>query len=564
MNNEGQCYDRKSILYALGKRADHVGLAADCVGLANAQGGVIHLGIEDKTDVPPAEQRMPTDATDLLRKRIAQLTVNVGLECRLETAVNGGQFIELRVFPTMHGVSSTTGGVYYLRVADETQRLMPEELGRLWVDRASMAWELQTGLRVPAVQTDPEKLASFCRAIRASDRVSTFVKEKTDSGLLDYYQMTKDGLLTNLGILWVGRTADRAALQYAPTIQCIRYDERGQKTRKWSWDDYSRTPKDLIEGVWNEVPDWKDSYELPDGLFRKTVPHYEEVVVRELLANALVHRPYTTGGDIFLNLHPDRLEVHNPGLLPVGVTPRNILNMSSPRNQHLARVFFDLKLMEREGSGFDRMYREQLASGRSVPEVREGDDRVMVVVKKRILNPEIIDLMEKVDQTHAPNQKELITLGLLAQHEALRAVELAAALNLTQVDEIEEWLGRLRPWGLVSSRGRTKATEYYVSWDILRKAEYKGRTTLKGIESPRLRELILQDLSLHREASRSEIHLRIGEEIPLTKVRRALQGLLQDGFIGKIGEKRGRRYLLSNVAANGAEASNKERSISRE
>ena len=71
---------------------------------------------------------------------------------------------------------------------------------------------------------------------------------------------------------------------------------------------------------------------------------YDEKVVRELLVNALVHRPYTQGGDIYLNLYPDRLEVVNPGRLPLGVTPRNMLHASRRRNESLARVFHDLGL----------------------------------------------------------------------------------------------------------------------------------------------------------------------------------------------------------------------------
>jgi ATP-dependent DNA helicase RecG len=228
----------------------------------------------------------------------------------------------------------------------------------------------------------------------------------------------------------------------------------------------------------------------------------------------------------------------------MGVTPRNILHASNPRNPHLARVFYDLKLMEREGSGFDRMYREQLASGRLVPEVKEGDDRVVVVIKKRILKREIVDLMMQVDQTYTPSQRELITLGLIAQHETMRAVDLAAALELPDVDALGEWLGRLRDWGVISSRGRTKATEYFVTWDVLRKSGFKGRTTLKGIETHRLRELILQDLAVYREASRIEIHARIGPEIAAVKVRKAILSLVQEGIIRTEGEKRGRRYIM--------------------
>ncbi|MFX5622772.1 ATP-binding protein, partial [Acinetobacter baumannii] len=82
-----------------------------------------------------------------------------------------------------------------------------------------------------------------------------------------------------------------------------------------------------------------EHYELPDGLYRQNVPAFDEIVVRELLVNALVHRPYTQRGEVFLSLYPDRLEVTNPGPLPLGVTPKNILHTTVRRNEHLARLF---------------------------------------------------------------------------------------------------------------------------------------------------------------------------------------------------------------------------------
>jgi ATP-dependent DNA helicase RecG len=305
---------------------------------------------------------------------------------------------------------------------------------------------------------------------------------------------------------------------------------------------------ELIETVWREVPDWKEFYELPDGLFRKSVPHYDEVVVRELLANALAHRPYTQRGDIFLNLHPDRLEVHNPGLLPIGVTPRNILHTSSKRNPHLAKVFYDLKLMEGEGSGFDRMYEVLLISGRPIPEVQQGDDRVVVTVRKQITRTAIVDFMVKADQTLLLSQKELITLGLLAQHESLTAIEIAKTLELTRAEDLKRWIGRLKDWGVVNTRGRTKAMEYFVDPTVLRTLEFQGGTTLKGIERHRLRELILRDLEIYRQASISQIHGRIGKEIPRRKLQHELKLLLKSGEIGRQGTRRYTVYLWTTKA----------------
>ncbi len=130
------------------------------------------------------------------------------------------------------------------------------------------------------------------------------------------------------------------------------------------------------------------------------MPAFDEIVVRELLVNALVHRPYTQRGDIFLNLHPDRLEVVNPGPLPLGVTPQNVLHTTVRRNEHLAHLFHDLKLMEREGSGFDKIFEVLLSQGRPAPELIELHDRVQVTVRRRILKPEVIDFIAKADQTY--------------------------------------------------------------------------------------------------------------------------------------------------------------------
>ena len=371
--------------------------------------------------------------------------------------------------------------------------------------------------------------------------------------------MTKGDFLTNLGILWIGRREDRAALSNAPVVQFLKFDETGVKVNKLLWDDFSRNPIDLIEAIWTQVPDWRESYEFPDGLFRTRVPHFDEVVIRELLANALFHRPYTTRGDIFINLYPDRLEFHNPGLLPLGVTPSNILHASIKRNELLAKVFYDLKLMEREGSGYDRIYEALLSTGRPAPLVKEGDDRVTVTVQRRILKPEVIDFMVKANQTFALTQKEKITLGLIAQQEAVMLAELTVLLELKSAEESREWLGRLVEWRLVRTAGRTKGTKYLVDPDLLSKLDFQGKTTLKAIAPHRLRELVLTDLGRHINASIGEIHSRIGTEIPRKALQRELSWLNASGKIRTSGGRRWRRYLLDKTTPNTTPLSNRNR-----
>jgi ATP-dependent DNA helicase RecG len=538
---EGQLLDQKSLRAVTGKTADWNEIAKDCVAFANATGGRLLIGVEDGQEAPPVGQQIPADLPDTLRRKLAERTVNVTALPDVVTAPNGGQYIELRV-PRAMAVASTTDGRYFLRVADQSKPVTGDDVMRLASERSALPWETQTTLQIPRIEADATKRDKLLQALRASDRVKSSVKEKNDEELLDHYQLAQGDTLTNLGVLCLGRQWHRAQLTTSPVIQFIKYDEQGQKVNKLVWDDHTQSPMELIEAVWEEVPDFRERYELPDGLYRQNVPAFDEIVVRELLVNALVHRPYTQRGDIFLNLHPDRLEMVNPGPLPLGVTPQNVLHTTVRRNEHLARLFHDLKLMEREGSGYDKIFEVLLSQGRPAPELIETHDRVQVTVRRRILKPEVIDFIAKADQTYQLTQRERIALGLLAQHDALTARELAATLELSSVDALKPWLKRLLDWQLLQSAGRTQATRYFVDPSLLRTLNFTGETTLKRIEPHRLAALVLEDLKRYPESAIGDIRQRIGGEIHPKQVKRALEELIEHGAVRFEGDNRWRRY----------------------
>lgn len=546
MSLEGQLLDKKSLRVL--ENNEYAELAKDCVAFANAQGGSLLIGIEDDSDLPPENQQIKNEWLEKLPNRISQLTLNVTTLPQKITASNGGEYIELKITRNAQSIAGTSDGRYFLRVSDESRPLLPDELSRLMNDKTAFAWEEQTSRQVSKDDSDEEKKNQFLKEIRQSERVSNFVKEMSDEEILHYYHFIKDNLLTNLGILWIGKREDRAFLQFSPVIQFIKYDELDRKVNKLVWDDFFRNPKELIEAILKDIPDWREFYELPDGIFRKQIPHYDERIIRELLANALVHRPYTQRGDIFINLFQDRLEIHNPGLLPLGVTPQNILHTTVKRNENLAKVFYDLKLMEREGSGYDMIYDRLLSNGKPLPIVEERYDGVKVTIQKRIINPDIINFVLQADENFELKQKERITLGLVAQNESLTAQEMLKLLELNNASELKHWFGKLVKNGLIKTKGRTKGMEYFVESGLLRKLDFKGKTSLKGIESHRLQELIRRDLEIYEEASFSDIHKRIGEEIPIRKVRYELQKMIEFGEVKTIGKGRWQKYLLTKSA----------------
>ena len=139
MSLEGQLLDRKSLRAVNGKTADWAELAKDCVAFANALGGRLLIGIEDNDDLPPPGQRVVVDLPDTLRRRLAELTVNVSVRPRVQVADNGGEFIELAV-ERATAVASTSDGRFYLRIGDSSKPVLGDEVMRLAGERSALPW----------------------------------------------------------------------------------------------------------------------------------------------------------------------------------------------------------------------------------------------------------------------------------------------------------------------------------------------------------------------------------------------------------------------------------------
>ncbi len=538
--------EKKSLRFIKAKNTDWSELAKDCVAMANAAGGLIYLGIEDDADSPPSGQRI-TDRQlpETIQKNISRRIINVQIAVTIDVAENTGEYISIEIFRNTQTIASTTDGRYYVRVSDQCRPVPPDEMARLAADKNAFVWEIQTARKLSIDNADPLKKKQFLTDIRNSDRVSSFIKEKSESELLEYYLFTKDEFLTNLGILWIGKREDRATMLYAPAIQIIRYDAQEQKVWKLVLDDYSNNPKELLEKVLDDVPDWSESLEISDGIFRKNIPMYPIEVVRELVANALVHRTYTTRGDIFINIFRDRFEVHSPGRLPYGVTPANILHQSVRRNEQLSKVFYDLGLMEKEGSGYDLIYSQLLGNGKSTPTIEDSNDRVTVSVSKQIVSPEIVKLMDKASREFQLRQKEIITLGLIAQNHTIGTLELTKILNQNNESGTRYWLGRLLDVKLVLTKGKTRGTQYYVNPEFLRKMDFKSKTDLVTIEDHRLEELIFKDISEYPNSGLGEIHERIGPEINPRKINRIIKKMKRQGVLLSEGVNRWTLYSIN-------------------
>lgn len=86
---------------------------------------------------------------------------------------------------------------------------------------------------------------------------------------------------------------------------------------------------------------------------------YPEAAIRELVANAVIHRDYKiieTYAQV--KIFNDRIEILNPGSLPPGVTVENIKDAQFSRNSMIAGRLKDLDYLEEYGRGIDIVFKK--------------------------------------------------------------------------------------------------------------------------------------------------------------------------------------------------------------
>lgn len=547
MNNwqEDSNLDFKSLRKAIGAKSDAESLAETCVCFANAQGGTLVIGIENKQSEPPANQKIDVQQMNQLVSRLRSLTDGVGLaNPEVHKHINGGEYFSFKILPSSRVIATTTSGKVLIRITDNCYTVRSEELTDLAAEKNAFQWELVVAQKIILSQADSYQVQFFLSQIRKSEKVSEFIKEKSNTEILEHYQLlSPEGFLTNLGILWLGTSAQRARLSYPITFQYIVYNEREEKIRKKDWHFHEHNPMQLLLEIEKEAVELTYSTELPNGLFRDTVRKYPKEVIRELLINAIAHKRYSTSGDIFLEVYPDRVVFTNPGGLPLGVTKDNILHERQRRNPHLIQTLHDLKLMEGEGSGYDLVYEKLSLDAKPFPEIESSFNKMVVTVQSTVLNEDALSVIDYVNKHFQLSQKETITLGLIATRKKLLSTQLSNELQLSQEDKLKHWVGSLLEKNILISRGVKKGTAYLLNPDLFSRAKLNLTPSLKTIEPYKLEAMIIEDLKYNGESKMKEIQERMTEVYP-DDIQKAVYRMAEKGDICTSGANRNRRYSI--------------------
>jgi len=542
MDIENQKIDYKSIRKIRTGDKGFKELAISCVAFANAQGGILYIGIEDKSLIPMESQTINEKEINETVSRLHSLCFNVSLSSSgLIKHENGGEYFQIVVAPSIKSIATTSDGKIYLRVADKCEPVRNEDLQRLSIEKGAYQWEL-LATRVALSDIPVDNVKKFANDIRESDRVKEHVKQMSDLEILEHYNLIDGEIVTNLGVLWLGNAKQRSRISFPITIQYIVYNHLEQKVRKVEWHDNMLNPKELLLAIETEATELGYSYEFPDGLFRKQIRHYHPKVLRELLLNAFAHKSFTISSDIMICVYPDRLEISNPGGLPLGVTKDNILHQRHRRNPYFITIMSDLKLMEGEGSGYDLIYELNGMEAKRPPFIESSFNETKVTLYSDIQNIDVLPLLDYTLNNYKLSQKGYIAFGAIAAETKIQATKLSSYLQLSDDERLRSYVEPLLRDGIINKKGTKKGTTYYINPKLIANSKANIKTSLKTIEPYALKALIMEDLKYHPQSLLSEIAERLPdvEKADLTSM---VYSMVDNEIIGE-GSKKLRKYSL--------------------
>ncbi|HHH42147.1 MAG TPA: ATPase [Chloroflexi bacterium] len=481
------------------------------VCLANGQGGILLVGVEDDgtvTGLHPTHRTDPRQLTAFIAARtVPPLSAQVSF---LDLAESPVAVVEV---PRARQPVATSDGRLLVRYQDSRGQpgcrpLYPHELTGWYADRGQRDYTAQPVPNAAWQDLNPlefERLRRLVREYHGDDSLLDLDDRQLARALGLTASSNGQTVPTVAGLLLVGR--EDVLKAHLPAHEVAFQVLDGQEVRV---NEFYRWPLlRTFERIMEAFAVRNEERELTVGLFRVGVPAYDPRAFREAVNNALTHRDYTRLGAVHVQLRGDHILVTNPGGLVQGVTVENILVAGPrPRNPRLADIFKRVGLVERTGRGVSIIYEGLLRTGHPPPDyTRTTGTAVTVILPGGPGDLEFVALVvqEENRQQRPFSVEELLLLGHLWRE---REMDTAEAARLIQQNETaaRRVLEHLVESGLVEGRGHTRARRYHLSATVYRevgqRVEYVRR---RGFDRLQREQMVLDYVRAHGRITRREV-----------------------------------------------------------
>lgn len=174
---------------------------------------------------------------------------------------------------------------------------------------------------------------------------------------------------------------------------------------------------------------------------------YSEKAIREIVANAVIHRDYKiTETYTQVYIFEDRIEVFNPGCLPPGVTIENIKDAQVSRNEIIAARLKEFDYLEEYGRGIDIVFDEMKKWNLLSPIFKNTSNSFKVIL-----------MGEKLSKL---NQRQIKIWEYLTENKTVTAKECENLFKDVSRKTINYDFKKMQDMGLLHSVGESRSTYY--------------------------------------------------------------------------------------------------------
>lgn len=520
------------------------------VCLANSpQGGDLFIGVEDDGRVTGAKHRHGKNTDPIkLQAMVANNTVPQVVPSIEVIPIGGISVIRVRV-EAAPSVVGTRDGKYVRRGlgSDGKPACLPFLAHEMLADRIARGEADYATIAEPSasmIDLDAAEIERFRQRASVGGAVESVYAGMGDVEILSALGVAErrdEEVLLRRGALLLFGTSE-ALRRYVPTHETMfQVLERGiLRQNVISHEPLFKS----AEALFDLLREQNLEDEVVIGLTRVGIDRVPEIVARELVANALVHRDYTVMGAVRVQIQDDELTISSPGGFPRGVTVENFLENSNPRSRVLADAFKEARFVDRAGRGINRVFEATLRSGRPEPDyTRSTTDQVSVTVALGGSDTELVRFVIEHDQRSRQRFElpDLQTVRALKDSPRMTLSEIAEILQQPQ-QRTRTRLTNLLEDGLIEMRGDGRARRYTLS-----AASYRALSSatnyvrVRPFDEPQQTQMILNYIDANGSISRSEAAELCGTSPEA--VRRLLFRLRDDGVLRIAGERRGARYF---------------------
>ena len=502
-------------------------MARDVVAFANLKGGFLFVGIVDGSkEVNPDFKYDNQKVFDLIKQ--VQDRTSPTITLIPHTLKVDGRDLLLLEIPFSNQMHRTSRGEFLIRSNDGNRPIEPYEMSTILAEKGMIVYDQQTW-NVGSDWIDSKRLARLRDLIQAKNSESPYL-DKSDEDLLDSLGMTREdnnGVWpTTTGLLFVGNDSALRELPYYQ-IKYIHYFDDGT----YRPYEYKGNIVEMAEACFSQLKAEIKQKEFVFGLFREYVEDYSEIVIRELLINALVHRDISRQQIIEIRKYDDGgyLEIESPGTFPEGVTVHNYLRKTNPRNPNVMDILREVGLAEKAGSGFDKIFTDLLKKGKQLPMPEETDTSVIFRVKAEVSMEKLIELSLLYENETNKSLKldQLLVLREILLHKKVKLKDLEEQTDINGY-RLHAVLQQLEQLELIESSGKTSGTSYLLHVSKRKSITDKVDYVLqKKQEKARQKEAILRYVDeigkINNQEARALLKLSDKDSALVSKLFRSMQ-----------------------------------------